>query len=81
MTTTLGQGSKNENATFTEPEILYRYPDDADPPPPEVCDFCMPSGGKLKHLQPNEAETSILEIMYGHGQNQRNARSNTLNSK
>ena len=36
IATILGQGSKNENATFTDPEILYRYPDDADPPPPEV---------------------------------------------
>lgn len=36
IATVLGQGSKNEHATFTDPEILYRYPDDADPPPPEV---------------------------------------------
>jgi hypothetical protein len=24
--------------------ILFRFPDDADPPPPEVCDFCLPLG-------------------------------------
>lgn len=34
----------------------------------------MPSGGKLRHLQSQDSETTILEIMYGHGQNQRNSR-------
>jgi len=70
----VGSGSKNEHCTYTSPEILYRYPPDADPPPPEVCDFCMPSGGKLRHLQPADSETSIMEILYGQGQSQRSSR-------
>jgi len=73
----VGSGSKNEHCTYTSPEILYRHPPDADTPPPEVCDFCMPSGGKLRHLQPSDAETSIMEILYGQGQSQRSSRYNS----
>lgn len=38
-----------------EPTILYRYPPDAEPPASEICDFCLPSGGKLTHIRPRYA--------------------------
>lgn len=50
-----------------EPSILYRYPEDADPPPPEVTDFCLPQGGKLQYIDSQEEETIAEEIFYGLG--------------
>jgi hypothetical protein len=66
---------RNSNVSYTEPSILYRFPPDADPPPPEVCDFCLPAGGRLRHLaKPGDREQSTLEMLYGHGQSQRSSR-------
>lgn len=35
----ISQGHAHTNAT-----VLYRYPPEVDPPPAEICDFCMPLG-------------------------------------
>ena len=43
-----------------EPAILYRYPPDAEPPASEICDFCLPSGGKLTHIRPR----CVLVVQY-----------------
>ena len=37
----------NSVATL-DPSILFRYPPTADPPPPEICDFCLPDGARIK---------------------------------
>ena len=67
--------SRNANVSYTDPAVLYRYPPDADPPPPEVCDFCLPSGGRLRHLTtPSDREQTMLELLYGQGHTQRSSR-------
>lgn len=67
--------TRNANISYTDPTILYRYPPYADPPPAEVCDFCLPAGGRLRHLsKPADREQSTLEMLYGHGQSQRSSR-------
>ena len=67
--------TRNSNMSYTEPTILYRFPPDADPPPAEVCDFCLPAGGRLRHLaKASDREQSTLEMLYGHGQSQRSSR-------
>ena len=40
----------NLGIAITESSILYRYPPLVVPPPQEVCDFCLPLGGKLHRL-------------------------------
>lgn len=50
--TPLGCGSKNEHSTFTEPKILYRFPEYADQPPPEV------------RMAPTSASNYLLECYY-----------------
>lgn len=55
----------------SEATILFRYPADVDPPPQEICDFCLPLGGKLKRILKKEEDTVIQEILYGHSQSKR----------
>ena len=67
--------TRNSHVSYTAPSILYRYPPDADPPPAEVCEFCLPSGGRMRHLsKPADREESTLEMLYGQGQSQRSSR-------
>ena len=57
----------DSNNIDVEPSILYRYPEEADPPPPEVTDFCLPQGGKLHYVNSTDEETVAEEIFYGLG--------------
>lgn len=57
----------DSNSIHVEPSILYRYPEEADPPPPEVTDFCLPQGGKLHYVNSTDEEATAEEIFYGLG--------------
>jgi hypothetical protein len=46
----------DDSSAHTSPEILFRFPPSSDPPPSEVCDFCLPLGGKLYKLTDEENE-------------------------
>ena len=52
-----------------EPSIIYRFPEDAEAPPPEVVDFCLPLGGKLDYIKAEDEELNAEEIFYGMGSN------------
>ena len=59
----------------THPTLLFRFPEDVDPPPPELFDFCLPTGGRLERLSSNYHEDSnIQEVLYGQGQSKRTSR-------
>ena len=45
--------------------IIYRYPEEAAPPPPEVADFCLPLGSRLEYIRPEDEEAKAEEIFYG----------------
>lgn len=55
-------------------ELLFHYPPDADPPPAEVSEFCLPVGGRIDYIKPAEEETLIREIFYGQKQGHRSSR-------
>ena len=40
----------NDGTASSDATILFRYPLDVEPPPQEVCEFCLPLGGKLKRI-------------------------------
>jgi hypothetical protein len=63
----------NGNAS-TEASILFRYPPSVEPPPPEIVDFCLPLGGKLRRISHKSDDTTIQEILYGSGQSKRSGR-------
>lgn len=65
----------DDSLAHTSPEILFRFPPSSDPPPSEVCDFCLPLGGRLYKLTDEENEDGhIQEILYGQGQSKRSSR-------
>lgn len=65
----------DDTLALTVPEILFRFPPTSDPPPSEVCDFCLPLGGKMYKLTDEENEDGhIQEILYGQGQSKRSSR-------
>lgn len=37
-------------SAIVDPVFLYRYPQNADPPPEEVKHFCLPAGALLKTI-------------------------------
>lgn len=48
---------------------------DVAPPPQELCDFCLPLGGRLKLLSDNiEGGSMVEEILYGHSLSKRSGR-------
>ncbi len=55
--------------------VLLRYPDNIDPPPVEVCDFCMPTGAKLHYLSSKDEDSSIQDILFGNTHSKRSGRS------
>jgi hypothetical protein len=56
------------------PSILYRYPPNTEPPPPEVCDFCLPYGAKLQQIAYKDEENIVQDIIFGHSHGKRSAR-------
>jgi hypothetical protein len=56
-----------ENSVVVDPEILYRFPAEADPPPGEVTDFCLPMGGCVEYMPPSEQDSLVKELFYGQG--------------
>lgn len=63
----------NGNVT-TDASILFRYPPAVEPPPPEIVDFCLPVGGKLRRISHKNDDTTVQEILYGSGQSKRSGR-------
>jgi hypothetical protein len=55
-----------EHSETLNPGIIYRYPQEAEPPPIEVADFCMPVGAKLFRINPTDEETTSLRLLYSH---------------
>ena len=56
--------------------VLFRYPDNTDPPPVELCDFCMPIGAKLTQIQANKDDDNIIQdILFGYTHGKRSGRS------
>jgi hypothetical protein len=55
-----------EHTETLNPGIIYRYPQEAEPPPIEVADFCMPVGAKLFRINPTDEETTSLRLLYSH---------------
>eukprot|EP00602_Paraphysomonas_sp_CaronLab_P001950 CAMPEP_0185022060 /NCGR_PEP_ID=MMETSP1103-20130426/4783_1 /TAXON_ID=36769 /ORGANISM="Paraphysomonas bandaiensis, Strain Caron Lab Isolate" /LENGTH=1071 /DNA_ID=CAMNT_0027553963 /DNA_START=195 /DNA_END=3410 /DNA_ORIENTATION=+ len=71
---THGQSSDQQAVFTSDPEILYRFPQDADPPPSQICGFCLPSGAKLRYMDPSESDNDIVEILYGENHDERSSR-------
>lgn len=44
--------------------MLYRYPQQARPPPAEVCDFCLPLGGRIDRIGAKDDDRKIENILY-----------------
>lgn len=61
------QFETNACSRKNDASIIYRFPEDADPPPPEVCDFCLPLGSKLDYIKPDDEMGKAEEIFYGLG--------------
>jgi hypothetical protein len=56
--------------------LLFRYPTNVDPPPSEVCDFCMPSGAKLQFISNREGDDNVIQdILFGNTHGRRSGRS------
>jgi hypothetical protein len=56
--------------------LLFRYPSNVDPPPSEVCDFCMPSGAKLQFISNREGDDNVIQdILFGNTHGRRSGRS------
>ncbi len=71
----ISYSESDDTLALTAPEILFRFPPSSDPPPSEVCDFCLPLGGKVYKLTDEENEDGhIQEILYGQGQSKRSSR-------
>ena len=66
--------SIGSTATITDPRLLYRYPEDIDPPPPELKFFCLPAGAMLRSIAQESVEETVSEIMYGQSQSKRSGR-------
>lgn len=65
-----------EGHQTVDPVVLFRYPSTVAPPPPEINDFCIPHGARLKVIPKNSAnEETIMELFYGGAQSKRSARS------
>jgi hypothetical protein len=65
---------RTEEGASTDAAILFRYPPEADPPPNEVNDFCLPVGARIDYIAPLEEETLVKEIFYGQGNGLRSSR-------
>ena len=61
-------------ATITDPSLLFRYPENVDPPPSELKFFCLPSGAMLRSIAADSVEETVSEIMYGQSQSKRTDR-------
>ena len=79
-TTTQGEiivaDKKAGNATVTS-SVLYRFPPAVEPPPSEVCDFCLPLGAKLNCLNsktPRDEESVVQDILFGSSHAKRSSR-------
>lgn len=68
------QADKKIGTATTEGSILYRYPPTVEPPPPEISDFCLPLGGKLRRLLHKDEDTMVQEILFGHSHSKRSGR-------
>lgn len=71
---TLSSTDSNGGTAVTDATMLFRYPQSAEPPPAEVCDFCMPLGGRLQHITQRREDSVVQEILYGHGCSKRSSR-------
>jgi len=58
-----------------EPSLLYHFPLTGQEPPSELCDFCMPAGCRLRHI---EDDVTLNDVFYGQKQSTRNGRSFTF---
>ncbi len=71
---TLVHAEKKSGLAITQASILYRYPPTVEPPPSEVCDFCIPLGGRLQRLSSKEEDSTVQEILFGHSHSKRSGR-------
>lgn len=65
---------KSGNAEVA-PTVLFRYPPTVEPPPSEVCDFCLPLGGQLRSMNQKDEDSIVQEILLGHSHAKRSGRS------
>eukprot|EP00981_Chlorochromonas_danica_P009877 scaffold2858_cov245-Ochromonas_danica.AAC.16 len=67
------QVDKRSGIATVPGEVLFHYPPEAAIPPREVCDFCLPLGGKLRRLSNSKDEdSSVKEIFFGQRHGKRN---------
>lgn len=53
------------------PSIIFRYPDNIDPPTNDVCNFCLPTGSALQAIAEEGEDSAVLkEILYPRATNQ-----------
>ena len=71
------ESDKKAGRATTASTLLYRYPPEVEPPPQEICDFCLPLGGQIQRLADGangETDTVVEEILFGHSQSKRSSR-------
>jgi hypothetical protein len=69
-----------KTSTYLVPStVLFRYPSNVDPPPVELCDFCMPIGAKMQQIicnnRPDDDNNIIQDIFFGYNHGKRSGRS------